>query len=93
MLIMFFDLVIAGLIQGFQWRDLAPWEDSIVASTPFWLIRTISGVMMMVGMMFFVFNVLMTAIHCRGSARQEEKAMQAGPDQPDASTGGAPTTA
>lgn len=67
MLIMFFDLVIAGLIQGFQWRDLAPWEDSIVASVPFWALRSIAGTAMLIGQIIFVYNIIMTARH-RGPA-------------------------
>ncbi len=66
MLVMFFDLVIVGLIQGFQWRDLAPWEDSLVASMPFWLLRTFTGVAIIAGQAIFLLNVYMTARHCRG---------------------------
>lgn len=62
MLVMFFDLVIAGLIQGFQWRDLAPWEDSLVASAPFWLTRAVSGTMIIIGQFFFAANVVMTML-------------------------------
>jgi len=65
MLVMFFDLVIAGLIQGFQWRDLAPWEASIRASTPFWFLRTLTGIAIIAGQMMFLYNILMTAIHRR----------------------------
>lgn len=65
MFVMFVDLVIAGLIQGFQWRELAPWEASLVSSGPFWFVRTITGLMMIAGQMLFVYNVLMTAIHKR----------------------------
>ncbi|MFQ5414695.1 MAG: cbb3-type cytochrome c oxidase subunit I [Phycisphaerae bacterium] len=68
MLVMFFDLVIAGLIQGFQWRDLAPWEDSIIASVPFWFVRMLAGTAMIVGQVLFLYNVVMTAIHMRGTA-------------------------
>jgi cytochrome c oxidase cbb3-type subunit 1 len=63
MLIMFVDLVIAGLIQGFQWRDLVPWEQSIVASRPFWILRSFTGIMVTVGQVIFICNVVMTAIH------------------------------
>jgi cytochrome c oxidase cbb3-type subunit 1 len=63
MLIMFFDLVAAGLIQGFMWRDLAPWERSITASVPFWQVRVISGTMMIVGQLLFVWNVAMTVVY------------------------------
>lgn len=70
MLVMFFDLVIAGLIQGFMWRDLAPWEATLQASQPFWFLRTIAGIMMIVGQLLFVWNVLMTAV-VKGPARSE----------------------
>lgn len=59
-LIMFFDLLVAGLVQGFLWRDLAPWEESIRASMPFWLVRTFSGIMIVVGQFMFFYNVYMT---------------------------------
>jgi len=81
MLIMFFDLVIAGLIQGFQWRELAPWEASLVASTPFWFVRTITGTAIIVGQAFFIFNVLMTWVHRReiAPAPQAETSVPATP--------------
>lgn len=62
MLVMFFDLVIAGLIQGYQWRDLAPWEDSLRASSPFWFTRTLAGAAMILGQFIFSYNVLMTIL-------------------------------
>ncbi len=61
MLVMFLDLVIAGLIQGYQWRDLLPWEASIQASYPFWLVRTIAGTAIIVGQVLFLWNVVLTA--------------------------------
>lgn len=61
MLVMFVDLVIAGLIQGFEWQSLSLWESSIVASAPFWLVRLLSGTAMIVGQCLFVANVVMTA--------------------------------
>jgi cytochrome c oxidase cbb3-type subunit 1 len=60
MAVMFSDLLIAGLIQGYLWRDLAPWEDSLKASFPFWLLRTISGIAMIAGQGLFVYNVALT---------------------------------
>ncbi|MHC5109986.1 MAG: cbb3-type cytochrome c oxidase subunit I [Planctomycetota bacterium] len=62
MLIMFFDLVAAGLIQGFMWRDLVQWEQTLVASKPFWSLRAIAGTGIIVGQFLFAYNVLMTAI-------------------------------
>lgn len=62
MLIMFFDLVVAGLIQGFMWRDLVPWERTLTASLPFWQVRAVAGLMMIAGQLLFVWNVVMTAV-------------------------------
>jgi cytochrome c oxidase cbb3-type subunit 1 len=78
MLVMFFDLVAAGLIQGFMWRDLVPWERTLTASLPFWHLRTVTGVMILVGQGFFVANVIMTARR-RGLAPQPSPAMPMAP--------------
>jgi cbb3-type cytochrome oxidase subunit 1 len=58
---MFIDLVSAGLMQGFLWRGLAPWEDSVTFSIPFWIIRTISGLMIFTGQILFFYNLWRTA--------------------------------
>ena len=60
MLVMFFDLMSAGLIQGFIWKALAPWSDSLTASAPFWKIRTVAGTAIIIGQLFFIANVIMT---------------------------------
>jgi len=55
--VMFSDLLVAGLVQGFEWRALSTWEESIVASVPFWAIRTFSGVAIALGQALFAFNL------------------------------------
>lgn len=77
MLIMFFDLTSAGLVQGFLWKALAPWSDSITASKPFWLIRTVSGTAIIIGQMLFIANVFMTWRHSKSGV------LQSTPTQPD----------
>jgi cytochrome c oxidase cbb3-type subunit 1 len=72
MLVMFFDLTIAGLVQGYQWRDLAPWEASIKASAPFWLVRTISGTAMLVAQLMFTYNIVMTLAGKRAKSPEAE---------------------
>lgn len=57
---MFLDLMVAGLVQGYLWRDLAPWEQSIIASYPFWLTRSITGTMVIVGQFCFAANIYLT---------------------------------
>ncbi len=61
MLLMFFDLTIAGLIQGTQWQSLAIWEESVRASMPFWATRTYIGSVMIFAQFLFMYNMCMTA--------------------------------
>ena len=61
MLVMFFDLMAAGLVQGFLWSRLAPWEESITSSMPFWIWRTAAGSMIILGQIFFFYNLWRTA--------------------------------
>jgi len=60
LVVMFLDLTIAGLIQGFSWRSLAPWEESLMASIPFWWVRVFSGLMITAGTFCLVANLLAT---------------------------------
>lgn len=39
------DLTIAGLVQAQLWQSGAPWLDSVAASRFYWIIRTVSGVL------------------------------------------------
>jgi cytochrome c oxidase cbb3-type subunit 1 len=61
MMIMFVDLLAAGVMQGYLWKALAPWEESIVASVPFWAWRTAAGLMMTLGQFLFFYNLWRTA--------------------------------
>ncbi len=58
--LMQFDLLVAGLVQGYLWAKLAPFIDSVVASMPFWWVRMFSGMMIFVGESLFVINIYMT---------------------------------
>ena len=60
-LVMFLDLLVAGVVQGTLWQNLAPWEQSIVASMPFWHIRTVAGVAIVTGQLLQAWNMWMTA--------------------------------
>ncbi|MEP7123088.1 MAG: cbb3-type cytochrome c oxidase subunit I [Byssovorax sp.] len=61
LLLMFLDLTIAGVVQGYLWQNLAPWERSLTASMPFWHTRTIAGVLIISGQCLQVYNMWMTA--------------------------------
>ena len=58
--IMQIDLLSAGLVQGYMWKSMAPFIDSVTASIPFWWVRTFSGVMILVGTIMFIYNIFMT---------------------------------
>jgi len=58
--LMQFDLLVAGLVQGYLWASLAPFIDSVAASVPFWWVRMFSGMMIFVGESIFILNVFMT---------------------------------
>jgi cytochrome c oxidase cbb3-type subunit I len=60
-LLMFADLTIAGLIQGFSWKALQPWEASIIGSFPYWMVRTFAGTMITTGMVLWAYNLYRTA--------------------------------
>ena len=52
--LMFFDLTIAGLIQASYWHGESNWIDSIEVSQPYWLVRTISGIILCVGFLCLI---------------------------------------
>ncbi len=58
--IMQFDLLSAGLVQGYLWKNMAPFIDSVTASVPFWWVRALSGVIILVGEVMFIINIFMT---------------------------------
>lgn len=59
-LIMDIDLMCAGLVQGHMWKALTPFIDTVIASKPYWWIRTLSGVAILVGEVCFLINIVMT---------------------------------
>jgi cytochrome c oxidase cbb3-type subunit 1 len=61
MVVMFVDLLAAGLVQGFLWRALQPWEESLAVSIPFWWVRSFAGTMIYVGQILFAYNMWRTA--------------------------------
>jgi cytochrome c oxidase cbb3-type subunit I len=59
--IMFLDLLVAGVVQGYLWMNLAQWERSLVASMPFWHIRSFAGFLIVTGELLAAYNMWMTA--------------------------------
>jgi len=67
--VMFIDLTLAGVFQGFYWASLQPWEASIEGSYPFWVIRLFSGLAIIGGQIVFVVNLWKTWRLSKQSAR------------------------
>jgi cbb3-type cytochrome oxidase subunit 1 len=57
LLLMVGDLTIAGLVQGQSWQMGSPWVESLVASRPYWITRTISGVPIAAGFIAFLLGL------------------------------------
>mgnify|MGYP003694165293 CR=1 FL=1 len=60
-LVMWISLMISGLIQGSSWLGLEPFTKSIVASEPYWLVRSVTGTAIMAGYVLLVINMWKTA--------------------------------
>lgn len=60
--IMIIDLTVAGAVQGFVWRALAPWEESLKFSVPFWFVRSVSGTFIVIAQFFLFYNMWKTAL-------------------------------
>jgi cytochrome c oxidase cbb3-type subunit 1 len=59
---MFLTLTAGGLAEGFLSLNLAPRETILQVMRPFWLVRTFSGTMIIVGFLCLVFNMVATAL-------------------------------
>jgi cytochrome c oxidase cbb3-type subunit 1 len=66
--VMFLDLTLAGIFQGYYWASLQPWEVSVDGSQVFWHIRVVAGLAMFAGLICFLYNLWMTA---RGATSAE----------------------
>jgi cytochrome c oxidase cbb3-type subunit 1 len=55
-------LTAQGLQQGYMLMARAEWVDTVVAMRPFWLVRTLSGISMDVGISLLVYNLMRTAL-------------------------------
>lgn len=58
--VMFLDLTFAGIFQGFYWASMQPWEVSLVGSHPFWVVRVFAGLMLLGGLLCFLWNLWTT---------------------------------
>ena len=59
-LVMWAVLAVVGPFQAFLWRDRVEWSESIVASSPAWLCRTLAGGMIILGQVLLLANLIAT---------------------------------
>jgi cytochrome c oxidase cbb3-type subunit 1 len=58
--VMFLDLTLAGVFQGYYWVSLQPWDASVDGSQPFWITRLFAGLTIIAGQICFVYNLTRT---------------------------------
>jgi cbb3-type cytochrome c oxidase subunit I len=68
MVTMFVDLTAAGWLQGRMWQSAAPWIDSVVATRPYWIVRTVSGLILAAGFVSLLLGLTTGPI---GAGRRE----------------------
>ena len=56
------DLTLAGLQQGYMLMAGVEWVDTLVSIRPYWLVRTIAGASMDVGISLLVINLMRTVL-------------------------------
>ncbi len=71
--VMFVDLGLAGLFQGYFWASLQPWDVSIDGSFPFWVVRLVSGLAIIGGQLAFAYNLYKTWRLSRRAASQQRE--------------------
>jgi cytochrome c oxidase cbb3-type subunit 1 len=64
-LAMWIGLSIAGVLQGRSWNGPGPFTDSLAISRPYWLLRTLLGVAIVVGQGLFFLWLARTALAAR----------------------------
>ena len=63
------DLTMAGLQQGYALMSGVEWLDALVSIRPYWLVRTVAGISMDIGMSLLVYNLMRTVLVARSAAR------------------------
>jgi len=56
--LMVIDLTVAGIIQGQMWLDGAPWLESIQASRPYWIARSITAIPVALGFILLLLGLV-----------------------------------
>jgi cytochrome c oxidase cbb3-type subunit 1 len=68
--LMSLDLIVLGVFQGLSWASLLPWDNSIEISIPFWAVRLVAGLLMIAGLLVFLFHIALTWVSARTTQRE-----------------------
>ncbi len=68
MIVMGVDLSAAGLQQGYMLMAGVEWVDSLVSMRPYWMVRTMAGISMDIGMTLLVYNLMRTVLAAEAPA-------------------------
>jgi cytochrome c oxidase cbb3-type subunit 1 len=71
--LMVVDLTAAGVVQGFSWGALSHWADSVLASMPFWWVRTFAGLLIVGGQGLLFYALWATARRPRVHPAEAER--------------------
>ncbi|MEM9353398.1 MAG: cbb3-type cytochrome c oxidase subunit I [Planctomycetota bacterium] len=72
--VMFIDLVLAGVFEGYFWASLQPWEASTDGAHAFWVTRVFAGLAIFAGQLAFIYNLFMTWVLSKRGANQRAAA-------------------
>jgi cytochrome c oxidase cbb3-type subunit I len=62
-IIMMISLTIAGLVQAAGWHHGIPIDQWVIELEPYWIVRSLSGVMIVLGQILFMFNIYKTVFN------------------------------
>ena len=74
-IVMWVDLLAAGVMQGYMWKNLVPFINTVEATKPFWWTRALAGTCILVSEFIFIVNIFLTWKY-RRQAFSEEKLNQ-----------------
>ncbi|WP_210202109.1 cbb3-type cytochrome c oxidase subunit I [Methylobacterium sp. V23] len=72
LLLMVIDLTAVGLVQGELWGTTAPWIDSVRASYPYWALRSLSAVPLLLGFLALLGGLTLGPATARRPAPEDE---------------------
>jgi cytochrome c oxidase cbb3-type subunit I len=64
-ILMMLSLTIAGLVQAAGWHHGIPVDQWIIELEPYWIIRSISGVMIVLGQVLYMYNIYKTVFRAK----------------------------